>query len=33
MGTQIQHRFMDEDGDLAWYDELVLNLQHLKSFI
>ena len=26
MGTQIKHRFMDEHGGLAWYDELVFNL-------
>ena len=32
VGTQIQHRFMDEDGDLAWYDGLVFNLIDEATF-
>ena len=32
VGTQIQHRFMDEDGGLAWYDGLVFNLIDEATF-
>ena len=32
VGTQIQHRFMDEDDGLAWYDGLVFNLIDEATF-
>ena len=32
VGTQIQYRFMDEDGGLAWYDGLVFNFIDEATF-
>lgn len=32
VGKQIKHRFINEDGSLAWYDGLVFNLIDRETY-